>query len=136
MRHQPPHIVRQTPAEDGSSTVTVVLILPGLLFAMMAIIQFAFWYHASHVALAAAQEGVRAVRVLDGSEDAGRSRTEWMLQQLGPELVLDASVVVARGPDEAHVEVNGFAPQWIPGLRLPVRASATGKIETFRADEP
>jgi hypothetical protein len=122
--------------ERGSSTVTVVLVLPGLLVAMMGVVQFAFWYHAQHVALAAAQEGTRAARVADGSVEDGRSRALWMLDELGRRLVLSPAVAVERGPHRARVEVRGYAPQWVPGLRLPVRAVASGEVEVFRGDPP
>ena len=43
-------------AEDGSSTVEVVIVFPLLILTLMLVFQFAFWYHARHVALAAAED--------------------------------------------------------------------------------
>jgi len=120
--------------ERGSSTVTVVLLLPVLLLAMTGVVQYAFWYHAHHVALAAAQEGARAARVLDGTAAAGEARARWMLDQLGRGLVQDLTITVERDGDRARAEVRGYAPQWLPGIRLPIEAAASGEIETFRSD--
>ena len=48
--------------ERGDAAVEAVLITPVLLFLIMVVIQFGLWYHASHVAEAAAQEGASAAR--------------------------------------------------------------------------
>ena len=48
--------------ERGDATVEAVLAVPVLLLLILMVVQFGLWYHASHTAKAAAQEGVRAVR--------------------------------------------------------------------------
>jgi hypothetical protein len=112
-----------------------VLITPVLLFLVMLVIQFGLWFHAVHVAQAAAQEGVRAARVEGGSEAIGLERAESFLLRAGPTIIREREVESTRTADEARVIVSGFAVEVVPGLRLPVKADATSPVERFRADE-
>ena len=57
------NLPRRARGERGSATTELVIAMPALLLLIMSIIQFGLWYHASHVAKAAAQEGVRAARI-------------------------------------------------------------------------
>ena len=59
--------VRRLRGERGATT-EMVIILPALLFLIFLGIQFALWFHASHLALAAAQEGARAARVANATD--------------------------------------------------------------------
>lgn len=102
---------------------------PVLLLLIAFVIQFALWYHASHVASAAAQEGVRAVRAYGGTAQAGKERAERFLAETGPTLVVGADVHATRDLEHARVEVHGRAPSVVPGLRLPVDATADSPNE-------
>lgn len=120
-------------SERGDATVEAVLVTPVLLLLIMVIINFALWYHASSIAKASAQEGVRVARVAGGTADAGKRTAEEFLGQLGSRS-LEAPVVVAtRTPTESAVEVTARSPMLVPGLSLPVRAVATTPTESFRA---
>jgi Flp pilus assembly protein TadG len=123
-------------AEDGSSTVEVVIVFPLLILTLMLVFQFAFWYHARHVALAAAEEGARAARVDTGTAEAGAARAERFLGDLGPSVMVNPKVSASRTLDVARVEVSGQARNVVPGLRLPIREVSQGPVERFRgADE-
>jgi Flp pilus assembly protein TadG len=123
-------------AEDGSSTVEVVIVFPLLILTLMLVFQFAFWYHARHVALAAAEEGARAARVDTGTAAAGAARAERFVRDLGPSVIVNPKVSASRNLDVARVEVSGQARNVVPGLRLPIRQVSQGPIERFRgADE-
>ena len=67
-------MARRLDRDRGSATTEAVLLTPVLLFLVMLVIQFGLWYHAQHVAQAAAQEGVRSARVEGSTADAGRTR--------------------------------------------------------------
>ena len=120
--------------ERGSATLQTVLVMPLLLLLITAIVQFALWYHAVHIALAAAQDGARAARVEGGTTQAGRARAQQLLDQLGTGVLTDTTITATRDVDTARVEVHGYAPQLIPGLHLPVSAASAGKVERFRAN--
>jgi Flp pilus assembly protein TadG len=123
-------------AEDGSSTVEVVIVFPLLILTLMLVFQFAFWYHARHVALAAAEEGARAARVDTGTAAAGAARAERFVRDLGSSVIVNPKVSASRNLDVARVEVSGQARNVVPGLRLPSRQASQGPIERFRgADE-
>jgi hypothetical protein len=110
--------------EQGEATTELVLVTPVLLLLIGFIIQFAVWYHASHVAQAAAQEGVRAARAFGGSAEAG------------PTIVRRPEVSAFRDAQSAHVEVRGFAPSVVPGMRLGVNAEAQSPTERFAVAPP
>lgn len=125
--------------EEGAATAELVLITPVLLLMLMLIIQFALWYHGSHVATAAAQEGARAARVEGGSGPAGASRAQRFLASLGREVVGEPQVTAARDGSRgvARVEIRGKAVPVVPGLRLPIRAVSEAPLERFvPATEP
>ena len=119
--------------EHGSSSLQTVLVMPVLLLLITAIVQFAIWYHAAHVALAAAQDGARAARVEAGTDADGEARANQILDQLGHGVLSAADVSVSRDAQTVRVEVHGYAPQLVPLLRLPVNAVSVGSIERFRA---
>ncbi len=110
----------------------MVLAVPVLMLLVFLVIQFALWYHADNVAEAAAQEGVRAARALDGSADAGRGRAEAFIASSAPTMITEVSVLAERNRETARVEVTGTLRSIVPGLRLAVHAEAESPTERFR----
>ena len=105
------------------------------LLIVFAIIQFGVWYHASDVAKAAAQEGVRAERVEGGTGQAGVDRANQILDDNARSLIGDRRIVPFRDQEVARIEVTGTCLRIvpIPGLSLPVHAIAESPVERFRA---
>ena len=126
-------MARRARREDGQATTEVVLIVPVLLFVLLMVLQFGVWYHAQHVATAAAQEGVRAARLEGGTADAGHRRATEFLASAGPTVVTGPVVTASRDADRATVEIAGRAATVVPGISLPVRAVAAGPVERFRS---
>lgn len=122
--------------ERGEATTEMVLVTPVLLLLIAFVIQFALWYHASHVASAAAQEGVRAARAYGGTAQAGKERAERFLAETGPTIVVTPDVSVTRDSQHARVEVHGHAPSVVPGVRLPVDAVADSPTERLTSALP
>ena len=125
--------MRHRSDQAGAGTLETVLVMPLVLLLITVVVQFALWYHASHVALAAAQDGLRAARLQGATAADGRARAQTELDQLGRDLVLSPQVTVTRGLDEATAEVSGWAPQVVPLLRLPIHQHAASPIERFYA---
>lgn len=119
--------------ERGAATAELVLVTPLMLLLILMVVQFGLWFHASHVASAAAQEGARAARAEASTAAAGQDRAEEFLDSVGRELVLERSVRATRGDDVARVEVTGRAPQVVPLINLPISAESEGPVEEFRA---
>jgi Flp pilus assembly protein TadG len=126
------HALRHLRNQRGAASAELVVATPLLLLLVLAVVQFALWQHAVHVADAAAQEGARAARLEGGTVAAGQAKAEQMLGQLGRTTVLDPHVTVRRDAEHARVEVHGYASAVLPFLRLPVSASSDGPVERFR----
>ena len=62
--------------ERGDETIEAVLVTPVLLLLIMVVIQFGLWYHASHVAEAAAQQGASVARVEAATAADGRTSAQ------------------------------------------------------------
>jgi hypothetical protein len=105
--------------------------MPALLFAVLTIIQIGLWMHAQHVALAAAQDGVRVARAYGGTGDAARAQTLHNLDQLGPTILRDREVEVTRTEDTATVTIRGTATSILGIFALPVHEEAQGPVERF-----
>ena len=120
--------------DRGSAATEAVLITPVLLFLILVVIQFGLWYHAQHVAQAAAQEGVRTARAEGSTAQAGQDRAQAFLGTAGPSIITTPIVTATRDGDTASVTVDGDTVNVVPGFSLSVHASATSPVERFRED--
>jgi len=116
--------------ERGSASAELVVATPLLLLLILGVVQFALWQHATHVAEAAAQQGLAAGRVEGGTEAVGKTEASAVLRQLG--VLSDSHVAAKRTADATTVMVTGEAPSVLPFVHLPVRAVASGPSERFR----
>jgi Flp pilus assembly protein TadG len=116
------------------TTLAVVLVIPALLLLIMTIAQFVVYYHASHLAIAAAEEGLRAAQAADATAADGQAGAQDFISQAGPGLVLRPVVDATRDADSARVEVRGRAPQFVPGIRIELHSVASGPVERFVGD--
>src|SRR3954463_6272882 len=94
--------------QSGSATLQTVLVMPVLLLLITAIVQFALWYHASHIAIGAAQDGARAARLEGATATAGQQRAQQLLDQLGTGVLTGSTITATRDADMVRVEVHGF----------------------------
>jgi len=120
--------------DRGSVSVELVIATPLLLFMLLAIIQFALWSHAEHIAQAAASQGLAAARAQDGTAAAGAAGAQQMLNQLDSGPLIGASVIADRSAISASVRISGTAISVVPFLHLPVHAEAVGPVERFVPD--
>jgi Flp pilus assembly protein TadG len=125
--------MRRFRSEHGSSSLQTVLVMPLLLLLITLIVQFALWYHAAHIATAAAQDGARAARIEGGTAVDGRTRAQQVLDELG--VLTMPTITATRDANVARVEVHGYAPELVPGLRLPIDAVSAGSVERFRGTQ-
>lgn len=117
--------------DRGAVSVELVIATPLVLLVLLAIVQFAVWSHATHIAQAAASQGLATARVQDGTAAAGTASAQQMLDQLARGPLSGASVNITRGADSASVRITGTATRVIPFLSLPVHAEAAGPVERF-----
>jgi Flp pilus assembly protein TadG len=122
--------------ERGDETIEAVLVTPVLLLAIMVVIQFGLWYHASHVAEAAAQQGAGVARLEGATAADGRTNAQQFMVDAAAALVEHVSVTSTRDNQTARVVVDGTVHSIVPGLNLHVHGEATSPIERFRPDTP
>ena len=117
--------------ESGTVSAELVIATPLLLLLIMAVIQFALWEHATHIAEAVAQQGVSVTRLQGETAGAGETQAQTVLDQLGPSVLAGSHVTATHTAATATVTVTGHAESIIGLLTLPVRATATGPTETY-----
>lgn len=127
-------LLRRLDDDRGSVSAELVIAVPLLLLMLLLIVQFAVWSHASHIAQAAASQGLSALRSQDGTEQVGSARAQQLLDQLARGPLTGTSVTSSRGPETASVRISGTATSVVPFLSLPVAAEATGPVERFVPD--
>jgi Flp pilus assembly protein TadG len=122
----------------GAAAIDMVVLFPVTLLMVFAIVQFGVWYHASDVAKAAAQEGVRAARVDGGTAQSGADRATQVLDENARSIIGQRQVTPFRDNNVARVVVAGRCVRIlpIPGLALPVHAVAESPVERFRPPAP
>ena len=119
--------------EQGSVSLQLVIATPLLLLLILSVVQFALWEHATHVAEAAANQGLAAGRVQGGSEQAADSQARTLLVHLGSQVLTGAQVSASRTTTTTTVIVRGSAEGILPFLHLPVRSVAAGPTEQWTA---
>ena len=111
-----------------------MIAIPLLLLLLLTIVQFALWSHATHIAQAAASQGLATARAHDGTPAAGTASAQLLLDQLAAGPLTGTSITCARNTVVASVRISGTATPVIPFLSLPVHAEATGPVERFVPD--
>jgi Flp pilus assembly protein TadG len=122
------------PGQDrGSVTLEIAILFPALLLVIFTAVQGALWYHARSLALAAAQEGVRAARAEHAAPGAGVDAAYGFLDRAAGDSLSDITVTpVAAGPTEIRIRVTGTSLSVLPGLPgFTVAQEAHGTLERF-----
>ena len=120
--------------DRGSVSAELVIATPLLLLVLLVIVQFALWSHATHVAQAAASQGLAVARAHSGTAAAGSVSAQQMLDQFARGPLTGATVSSDRSATSASVRISGTASSVIPFLSLPVHAEAVGPVERFVPD--
>lgn len=121
-------------SDIGAATADFVLAVPLLFLTILFAIQAGVWFHATHVAQAAATRALDAARVEDGSATDGQAAGAQAISALGGRVLLQPSVVVTRTATQARVQITGRAATVVPGARWTVRVTAAAPVERFVVD--
>ncbi|WP_156093962.1 TadE/TadG family type IV pilus assembly protein [Lentzea aerocolonigenes] len=124
-------LLRFLKEDRGAASADLVLFTPLLLLALLTFVQFALWSHATHIAQAAASQGLAATRAHNGTTAAGTASARQLLDQLAQGPLTGASASAERTTESASVRITGTASAVVPFLRLPVHAEAAGPVERF-----
>jgi Flp pilus assembly protein TadG len=115
--------------DTGSATVEVTIVMPIVMLLLLLVVQAGIYFHTRAVATTAANKGVDALRVADGTPAAGRNATEQFLARHAPALD-QRNVEVARTSERAEVTVTGTVDSLLFGIDLfPIQVSETAPIE-------
>lgn len=130
--------------ERGVSAIEFVLLTPLLFFLIMATVQFALYFFARHVAIAAAQEGDRVARQEaavpneNWSGDAVQKAHDW-INQLAPSLLGNSQVPPpgeSGTPGTASWTVSVTVTATVHSLwgDMSVTETSAGPVEQFVPD--
>jgi Flp pilus assembly protein TadG len=110
-----------------------VVCFPAFFLLVIAAIQFALWSHASHLARAAAEQGVQVASGYGSDQAAGTQAAYQFIEQTGPGTLTNPQVdstTLAGGV--AQVTVTGRAQVLIPWLTLTVSATSDAPLQEYR----
>lgn len=124
---------RRRAREGGAATLELVIAFPVLLALIFTVVQASLYFHARSLALAAAQEGVRAARAEPGALGDGAARARAFLAATAGDALLGPAVSTAGStPTRIRVRVTGRSLSVLPGVAgLPVAQAASGPKERF-----
>ena len=130
---------RVLPASDrGSITLELAIVFPVLLLIVTALIQYALWFHARSLALAAAQQGVSVARAYQSASAAGRDSALSFITEHGSDTLLNPTATVSSpATGQVQVVVSGRSVSVLPGVAgIAVSQSAAGPVERFTVAGP
>ena len=122
--------------EAGVTSLELVLIAPALFVLLFLGAQLALWYLAGSVATSAARDGANAGAFAAAGPDAAYRRANAIVTGPGGGLLSAPAVTVTADARTVTVKVDGNAPSIVPGLDLPVHATAVTPIEAFQPETP
>ena len=121
--------------ERGALTLELVVLFPVLLLLLFGMFQGALFFHGRNVALAAAEQGVRAARVDGQSDRAGAAEQQarqFLLDTGELDNLAQLRIAAAVDADQVRVTVTARTLSLLPGLPGPqISQSAAGSIERF-----
>jgi TadE-like protein len=119
-------------SDRGALTLSYVIILPVVLFAIMVMAQAAVWYLARSAALSAARQGVDAARVEQAAAGSGPEQAVSFARSAAPGFLLDPRASpVGTTRTVIVITVRGRVPTLVPLLKLTVSQTARGPVERF-----
>jgi Flp pilus assembly protein TadG len=135
---RPRRVHEDAGGDAGAATLEVTVLFPVVMLLLFGVIQGALFFHGRNVALAAAEQGVRAARA-DGQADQAGTAAEQARQFLVDTGELDnltgLSITPDVGADTVRVTVSARTVSLLPGIPGPrVSQTASGVIERFTSD--
>jgi Flp pilus assembly protein TadG len=117
--------------ERGSAALEAALVYPAVLLLVLLTVNTALWFHARTLAMAAAQEGLRAGRSYGSGVSAGQTTAERFVRDAGGSFLTRTKIAVTRDADTLEVSVSGEAISLVPLLTLTVTQVARAPIEKW-----
>ena len=115
--------------DAGSVSVEHAIVLPAFMTLLMVIVQAAVYFHAEHIAAAAAAEATATAGVDGGSGEDGRTEANRILSATASGFLLHPTVEVTRVQTLATVRVSGRVVSLLPFVHLTASSVAHGPVE-------
>ena len=115
--------------ERGSASVELVVLMPLLLLILFSGVQGAVYYHASTLALAAAQEGARAAARENATLAAGTSAATAFVTDTAGDSLSSVAITGSRTAVTVTITVRGSSLSLVPGWTPTVESSASLPVE-------
>lgn len=115
--------------ERGSASVELVVLMPLLLLILFSSVQGAVYFHASALAMAAAQEGARAASRENGTLAAGTSAASAFVSDAAGDSLTAVTIRGSRTAAFATITVTGSSLSLVPGWTPTVEQSASLPVE-------
>jgi Flp pilus assembly protein TadG len=116
--------------DRGATLVEFAIVFPVVLFAVLAVLQAAFYFLARAQAIEAARAGVAAERAYNAPAGTGVTKAGDYLGQT-PDWLLDTTITSSRDATSATVVISGRYRSVLPGVTWTITQSAHGPIERF-----
>ncbi len=98
--------------DDRGGVAAQVAVIPAAVLLFFFVVQVSLWFYGREVATAAAQHGLDAARVFEGSEAAGETTANQFLGQVGG--LQDYSVSVDRGAEVVTITIEAHPVSVMP----------------------
>lgn len=128
-------MVTRPQLRDERGEVTVLLVFPVAVLAVLLCAHAALVFHGRSVVAGAAQDGLRAAQIENGSAGDARSAAQRLLDQAPGLRDRNVSVGYTDDDDTITVTVTADVVSVIPGLFNAVRSVATGPRERFYEED-
>jgi hypothetical protein len=113
--------------DDRGGVSAQVAIVPAVAALFFFVVQVSLWFYARSVATSAAQHGLDAARVEEGTEADGVQTVEQFIDQIGG---LDVqSLSVSRGAEVATVTIEGEPVTVLPYFDVPIEVTLEAPVE-------
>jgi hypothetical protein len=107
----------------------MALVMLALMLVVLGMVQFALWWQAQEVVVAAAQDGVAQASTATGTPAAAEARADALLQGLQG-MTTNRKVSVTPQGSDVSVTVSATLEGILPGISgLPLRATAMSHLE-------
>ncbi|MDN5562567.1 MAG: pilus assembly protein [Luteococcus sp.] len=112
----------------AAGPVTAAIVVPSLLFVIVAAVQIGLWYIARSAAMTAAEEGARVMAGQHATQSDGCSAARDFATRAGHNLFSVSDIGCTRGA-QSTVTVTGRGISMVPGIPITVSQSATLPVE-------
>ncbi|MEQ4720948.1 TadE family protein [Nonomuraea sp. B19D2] len=124
--------MRISRADRGSVTAETVIALPVVIFAILACMQVCLLFFAQSIALAAAQQGVRAARAYGAPDTSGASVAKRYAEQTAGGFLTSISAASGGNSTTVRITVRGRSLSLVPFLpSIEISEEAAGPVERF-----